>query len=87
MRDREREAETEAEGEAGSTQGARCRTQSWVSRITPWAKGRHLTSEPPRDPQNKMFKKESLPVTFILSDLLLEGEIIQGCVLGIPGQY
>ena len=32
MRDTEREAETQAEGEAGSTQGAGCRTQSqdWV---------------------------------------------------------
>ena len=25
-------------------------TQSRVSRITPWAKGKHLTAEPPRDP-------------------------------------
>ena len=39
MRDTEREAETEAEGEAGSMQGARCRTPSWVPRIRPWAKG------------------------------------------------
>ena len=36
---REREAETQAEGEAGSMQGARCGTPSWVSRITPWAEG------------------------------------------------
>ena len=41
MRDTEteREAETQAEGEAGSMQGARCGTQSWVSRIRPWAEG------------------------------------------------
>ena len=39
MRDTEREAETQAEGEAGSVQGARCWTQSLVSRITPWAEG------------------------------------------------
>ena len=39
MRDREREAETQAEGEAGSMQGARCRTQSQVSRIMPWVEG------------------------------------------------
>ena len=39
MRDTEREAETQAEGEAGSMQGARCGTWSWVCRITPWAKG------------------------------------------------
>ena len=37
----EREAETQAEGEAGSMQGARCGTQSWDSRIMPWAEGRH----------------------------------------------
>ena len=39
MRDTEREAETQAEGEAGSMQGARCGTQSWVPRITSWAEG------------------------------------------------
>ena len=39
MRDTEREAETQAEGEAGSMQGGQRGTQSWVSRITPWAKG------------------------------------------------
>ena len=41
MRDtqREREAKTQAEGEAGSMQGARHGTRSWVSRITPWAEG------------------------------------------------
>ena len=48
MRDREREAETQAEGEAGSMQGAWRRTQSRVSRIMPWAKGRCSTIEPPR---------------------------------------
>ena len=40
----ERDAETEAEREAGAMQGARCGTQSWDSRITPWAEGRHLTT-------------------------------------------
>ena len=50
MRDTEREAETEAEGEAGSMQGAGLRTGSQDPRITPWAKGRHYTAEPPRDP-------------------------------------
>ena len=29
-RERERKAETQAEGEAGSLQGARCGTQSWI---------------------------------------------------------
>ena len=46
----QREAETQAEGEAGSTQGARCRTRSQVSRIMLWAKGRRPTTEPPRLP-------------------------------------
>ena len=36
---REREAETQAEGEAGSMQGARHGTQSWVPRIMPWVEG------------------------------------------------
>ena len=35
MTDTEREAETQAEGEAGSMQGARRGTWSWVSRTTP----------------------------------------------------
>ena len=39
MRERKREAETQAVGEAGSTQGARCGTQSRVFRIMPWAEG------------------------------------------------
>ena len=38
-REREREAETQTEGEAGSMQGTRCGTRSWLSRITPWAEG------------------------------------------------
>ena len=52
MRDTEKKAETQAEGgEAGSMQGARCRTQSQASRIWPWAEGRRYTPEPPRDPK------------------------------------
>ena len=38
-RGREGEAETQAEGEADSRQGAQRGTQSWVSRIRPWAEG------------------------------------------------
>ena len=57
MRDIEREAETRAEGEAGSTQGARYGTQSWDSRITPWAEGRHSNAEPPKCPFFKIFIK------------------------------
>ena len=50
MRDREREAETEAEGEAGSLQETRGVTRSQDLGITPRAKGRHSTAEPPRRP-------------------------------------
>ena len=50
MRDPQREAETQAEGEAGSMQGAQRGTRSRVSRIMPWAKGRHQTTEPLQDP-------------------------------------
>ena len=50
IHERHREAETQAEGEAGPMQGARCGTWSWDSRITPWAKGRHQTTQPPRVP-------------------------------------
>ena len=49
-REREREAETQ-EREAGSMLGARRGTRSRDSRITPWAKGRRQTTEPPRDPR------------------------------------
>ena len=48
MRDTKREREAEAE--AGSMQRARCGTLSRDSRITPWAKGRCPTAEPPRRP-------------------------------------
>ena len=53
--ERAREAETQAEGEAGSTQEARCGTRSRDPRITPRAKGRHSTAEPPRRPNNSQF--------------------------------
>ena len=46
---RDSTAETQAEGEAGSMQGAQRETQSWVSRIRPWAEG---GAEPPRLPSN-----------------------------------
>ena len=49
-REREREAETQAEGDAGSMLGARRGTRSWNSGTMPWAKGRHQTAEPTRDP-------------------------------------
>ena len=40
--------------------GARRGIRSWVSRITPWAKGRRQTTAPPRDP----------PIYFILTSVL-----------------
>ena len=57
--DREREAETKSEGEAGFMQGARCGTQSWVSRITAWAEGGAKLLSHPGCPINKIFKKTS----------------------------
>ena len=60
MRDTEREAETQAEGEAGSIREARCGTRFQDSGITPWAKGRHQTAEPPRDPLACQFIKTIL---------------------------
>ena len=45
-----RDTEREAEGEASSPWGARFRTQSRDSGITPWAKVSCSTTEPPKDP-------------------------------------
>ena len=55
QREREREAETQAEGEAGFMQGARCRTQSRVSRIMTWAKGSAKLLSHPGSPMIKFF--------------------------------
>ena len=52
---REREAQTQAEGEAGSMQGARRGTRSWVSRITPWAKGGAKLLSHPSCPEGIFF--------------------------------
>ena len=51
----QKEAETQAEGEAGSSQGTRCGTRSRDPGIMPWAKGRHLTAEPPRHPKTGLY--------------------------------
>ena len=50
-RERERQAETQAEGEAGSMQGAWRGIRSQDRGITPWAKGRRSTAEPPGHPK------------------------------------
>ena len=53
----EREAETKAEGEAGSMQGARCRTRSQDPGVTPWAEGRRSTAEPPWRPHKRIYRE------------------------------
>ena len=45
MRDTRREAETEAEGEAGSLQGAPCRTLFQDPGIMPWADTQPLSPQ------------------------------------------
>ena len=52
--------ETQAEGEAGFMQEVRCGTQSWDLGITPWAKGKCSTAEPPRRPNNSSFRISSV---------------------------
>ena len=47
--EKEREAEIQEEGEAGPCQEPHARLDP-DPRIAPWAKGRHQTTEPPRDP-------------------------------------
>ena len=50
IHERDTEAEAQGEGEAGSLWGAWCEIWSQDPGITTWAKGRHLTTEPPRCP-------------------------------------
>ena len=72
--EREREAETQAEGEAGSMQGARRGTQSWVSRITPWAEGGTKPLSHPGCPLHpfsvsvSLKKRKKSPLTFLLKN-------------------
>ena len=70
MRDTERDAETQAEGEAGSVEGAPCRSRSRVSRTVPWAEGRCLTAEPSRDPHGTPFSLSSIYLSIYLSTYL-----------------
>ena len=46
--------------------GARCGTLFRNSRIAPWAKGKHQTAEPPRDPHALLILKESHQVHLAL---------------------
>ena len=68
----QRVAETQAEGEAGSLWGAQCGTRSQDPRITPSAKGRRSTTEPPRCPQLSFWlwsagSLRASPSSFLLS--------------------
>ena len=83
-REREREAETQAEGEAGSMQGARRGTQSWVPRITPWTEdGAKLLSHPGcpkrRILKDKKLNEESCRERVSLKVHLLKPDIDDGC--------
>ena len=49
-RERERGRDTGRGRSRLHAPGARCGIRFWVSRITPWAKGRRQTAAPPRDP-------------------------------------
>ena len=73
QREREREREREAgrdtdTGEAGSIQEARHGTRTQDSRITPWAKGRCQTAEPPRDPYILISYLKVLPPPFSICE-------------------
>ena len=52
-------AEGEGEGEAGSLQGALCKTQSQDPRNMTRAKGRHSTTQPPRRLGNGILNLDS----------------------------
>ena len=49
------ETAIDIEGEAGSLQGAWCRTRTQDPRIVTWAKGKRSTIEPPRCPLSFIF--------------------------------
>ena len=75
MRDRERERERERGRDIGRGRsrlhapGARRGIRSRVSRIAPWAKGRHQTAAPPRDPT----------LEFLTSEVPLNSQMSSGC--------
>ena len=69
-RERERGRDTGRGRSRLHAPGARCGIRSRVSRIAPWAKGRHQTAAPPRDPNIKIFYSTSwgrkvIPVSFL----------------------
>ena len=86
-REREREAETQAEGEAGSQQGAQCRTRSQDPGVTPWMEGRRSTAEPPTCPRTCFsFLKFFLFILFLLIYIfflpsLISSSSLSSCLL------
>ena len=73
MRDteRKRKVKTQAEGEAGSMQGARCGTRSWVPRITPQASGGAQPLHHQGCPMWQWFKTQTLDSEFLGCNLVL----------------
>ena len=53
QRERERRRDTGRGRSRLHAPGARYGIRSWVSRIAPWAKGRHQTTATPRDPNSQ----------------------------------
>ena len=82
MRNTQREAETQAEGEAGSMEGARRGTRFWDFRITPWAKGRRSTTEPPRCPGLEfLLKTDRVTGELSRQRATIKGDAEQGLLL------
>ena len=67
--EREREAETQAERSRLHAPGARHGNRSWVSRITPWAKGRRQTGATPRDPSIHLSMDTEAPSSLAIVDI------------------
>ena len=66
QRERERGRDTGRGRSRLHAPGAPRGIQSRVSRIAPWAKGRHQTAAPPRDPENYKLKQQSVIITQLL---------------------
>ena len=68
---RDIEAETQAEGEAGSLQGARCGTGSWIMGSRPEPKGGAQPLSHPGVPQGNMFLQKN----FCLSEICTQEQV------------
>ena len=86
MRDTAREREERQrhrQREAGSMQGAPCGTRSPDPGITPWAKVRCSTAEPPRHPPTHFFKAQSHRNFSLVEPLMLDNLFqLAMCLLG-----